>query len=71
LFRNEDTRYICQYCNKVFSRRVTLKKHLEQHEKSSSSLESELSDNEVQDTPLITEHANDDNDKPEEANSIL
>ena len=36
------------------------------HEKSSSSLESELSDNEVEDVPLITEHANDNNDKPEE-----
>ncbi|XP_060866404.1 zinc finger and SCAN domain-containing protein 10-like [Metopolophium dirhodum] len=66
--KNEDTRYICEYCNKVFSRRVTLKKHLEQHEKSSSSLDSELSDNEVEDTPLITEHGNDDNDKPEEEN---
>jgi len=43
---------------------------LEQHEKSSSSLESEPPDNEVQDAPIITEQTNDDNDKPEEAKSI-
>jgi len=65
LFRNEDTRYICEFCNKVFSRRVTLKKHLEQHEKSSSSIDSEQSDHEVND-PLITDIANDSNKKPEE-----
>jgi len=70
LFRNKDTGYICEYCNKVFSRRVTLKKHLEQHEKSSSSLHSEVSDNEVENAPLITEHGNDDNDRPEEENPI-
>ncbi|XP_001952185.1 uncharacterized protein LOC100165823 [Acyrthosiphon pisum] len=64
--KNEETHYICQYCDKKFSRRVTLKKHLEQHEKSSSSLDSELSDNEVEDAPLIPEHANDDSHKPEE-----
>lgn len=67
MFRNEDTRYICEFCNKVFSRRVTLKKHLEQHEKSSSSLDSELSDNGVDDDP-ITENAIDENNKPEEEN---
>jgi len=47
LFRNEDTPYICKYCDKVFSRGVTLKRHLEEHEKSSSR-DSELSDNEVE-----------------------
>ncbi|XP_022164463.1 zinc finger protein MSN4-like [Myzus persicae] len=59
---NEDTRYICEFCNKIFSRRVTLKKHLEEHEKSSSSLGSEQSDNEVEDDPSMA----DDDDKPEE-----
>lgn len=28
-------RYICDVCNKVFSRKVTLKKHREQHEEGS------------------------------------
>lgn len=68
-FRNEDTRYICEFCNKVFSRRVTLKKHMEEHEKSSSGPDSELSDNEVEDDPTITENKNDDDDKPEKENS--
>lgn len=33
----EDMRYICEYCNRVFSRKVALKKHLESHEKTPSS----------------------------------
>lgn len=39
-------RYICEYCNRVFSRKVALKKHRESHERSSSGLESDESDNE-------------------------
>ncbi|KAL4141825.1 hypothetical protein QTP88_004382 [Uroleucon formosanum] len=66
--KNEDTRYICEFCNKVFSRRVTLKKHLEEHEKSSSGADSELSDDEVVDDPTIIENKNDD-DKSEKGNS--
>ncbi|XP_003245237.1 uncharacterized protein LOC100571294 [Acyrthosiphon pisum] len=42
----EDTPYICKYCDKVFSRGVTLKRHLEYHER--SCVDSELSDNEVE-----------------------
>lgn len=49
MFRNDDVHYTCDTCLKVFSRRVTLKKHLEQHEKSSSGLESEQSDYEMAD----------------------
>ncbi|CAH1714639.1 uncharacterized protein LOC114132035 [Aphis gossypii] len=44
---NEDVHYTCDTCHKVFSRRVTLKKHLEVHESVSSGLESEQSDNEI------------------------
>ncbi|CAI6372998.1 unnamed protein product [Macrosiphum euphorbiae] len=65
--KNEDTQYICEYCKKA-TIDVTLRKHLEPHENSSSSLASELSDNEVKDPPLITEHANDEEDKPKEQN---
>jgi len=60
LFSNEDTGYTCEYCKKVFSRRVTLKKHLEQHVKSSSSEDD--SDCMVVDNPLVTENENDDNE---------
>ncbi|CAI6373105.1 unnamed protein product [Macrosiphum euphorbiae] len=67
-YRNEDTPYICQYCNKVFSRRVTLKKHLESHENSSSSLESEQYDDENAEPKLISEHRNEDINKPEKQN---
>ncbi|XP_060860239.1 uncharacterized protein LOC132937434 [Metopolophium dirhodum] len=63
---NEDTHYICKYCDKVFSRGVKLKKHLEQHEKSSSRLDSELSDIEVEDRPIKTENASEDNYQPED-----
>lgn len=34
-FSVEELRYICEVCNKVFSRKVTLKKHREQHEEES------------------------------------
>ncbi|CAI6371801.1 unnamed protein product [Macrosiphum euphorbiae] len=35
--KNEDLSYICEYCGRVFSRRVKLKKHhIDVHEKSSS-----------------------------------
>jgi len=37
---------------------------LEEHEKSSSGLDSDLSDNEVQDDSLVTENAKDDKGKP-------
>ncbi|XP_003241349.1 zinc finger protein ZIC 3 [Acyrthosiphon pisum] len=33
---NKDTPYICKYCDKVFSRRLPLKRHLEVHEKADS-----------------------------------
>ncbi|XP_026811485.1 uncharacterized protein LOC113552767 [Rhopalosiphum maidis] len=46
--KNEDTHYICETCKKVFARRVTLKKHLEVHEKSSSSIDSEESNDKVE-----------------------
>jgi len=29
---DEESRYICEFCNRVFSRKVALKKHKEQHE---------------------------------------
>ncbi|CAI6370067.1 unnamed protein product [Macrosiphum euphorbiae] len=35
-FNNDNTSYTCKYCDTVFSRAVTLKRHLEEHEKSSS-----------------------------------
>jgi len=41
---------------------------LEEHEKSSSSVNSDQSDNEVDDT-LITDNANDSNNKPKEKNA--
>jgi len=44
LFRNDDVLYTCDTCHKVFSRRVTLKKHLEVHENVSTDIESEQSD---------------------------
>lgn len=47
--KNEDVHYTCDTCQKVFSRRVTLKKHLETHNNSSSGLESEQSDYETAD----------------------
>lgn len=46
--RDEDTRYICEFCNRVFSRKVTLKKHMEQHENSISGGESGGSDKELE-----------------------
>lgn len=67
MFSNEDIRYICQFCNKVFSRRVTLKKHLEVHEQS---VDSDLSDNEVDD-PSNSDIVNDDDDDDADADVIL
>jgi len=52
---NEDTRYICETCNKEFARRVTLKKHLEVHEKSSSGIDSEESHDEVEESNDVDE----------------
>lgn len=46
-FRDEDMRYICEYCNRVFSRKVTLKKHMEQHENAVSGVDSGESDGET------------------------
>ncbi|CAI6348371.1 unnamed protein product [Macrosiphum euphorbiae] len=64
--KNEVTQYICGYCEKVFQRRVALKKHIESHENSSSSLESEESDIEIEDGSAITEQRKEDDKKPEE-----
>ncbi|CAI6352330.1 unnamed protein product [Macrosiphum euphorbiae] len=64
--KNEVTQYICGYCEKVFQRRVALKKHIESHENSSSSLESEESDIEMEDGSAITEQRKEDDKKPEE-----
>ncbi|KAF0763308.1 C2H2-type domain-containing protein [Aphis craccivora] len=48
--KNDDIyHYICDTCNKIFSRHVILKKHLEEHVKSSVDLESEQSDNDTAD----------------------
>ncbi|CAH1733317.1 uncharacterized protein LOC126551735 [Aphis gossypii] len=41
--------YICSTCNKVFSRSVALKRHVEVHQKPPSDFESEESDNEMAD----------------------
>lgn len=43
---DEDTRYICGYCNRMFSRQVALKKHQEEHEKDPSVADSGDSDDE-------------------------
>lgn len=48
-------RYICEYCNRVFSRKVALKKHRESHEKSSSGLDSSDSDEEFNNLPNPSE----------------
>lgn len=40
----EELRYICEICNKVFSRKVTLTKHKELHEKTVNGMESDESD---------------------------
>jgi len=44
--------YVCDTCNKVFSRHVVLKKHLELHEKASNGLELEQSDNVIMIWPI-------------------
>ncbi|KAF0769214.1 hypothetical protein FWK35_00012932 [Aphis craccivora] len=49
LKKNYDIHNTCDTCHKVFLKRVALKKHLEQHEKSSSGLEIEQSDYEMAD----------------------
>lgn len=33
--------YVCKYCDQVFSRQVTLKRHVEQHETSPQDLDSD------------------------------
>jgi len=55
----------------MFSRRVTLKKHLEAHNKSSSGVDSEQSDHEVEDSSKTENETtkNDEDDKPEEGTS--
>ncbi|XP_025206803.1 uncharacterized protein LOC112602761 [Melanaphis sacchari] len=69
--KNEDIHYICETCKKIFSRRVTLKKHLEEHEKSSSSNDSELSDYDADPFNVENINDNDDESEPESEDDII
>lgn len=45
-FSDEEPKYICEICDRVFSRKVTLKQHREQHiDNTPSDLESDIEDN--------------------------
>lgn len=46
IFSDEEPKYICEICDRVFSRKVTLKQHREQHiDNTPSDLESDIEDN--------------------------
>lgn len=63
-------RYICEFCNRVFSRKVTLKKHMEQHENVMSGAESGESDGELAVSPLPKDNNQEMMDITTEENSV-
>lgn len=45
-YSDEEPKYICEICDRVFSRKVTLKQHREQHiDNTPSDLDSDIEDN--------------------------